>query len=85
MYTRVLSACPFLGGLSSFGVSFIGHLNAVINLCSCGRSWYEGQFTESCRECSGFAMHRPCPICRGHCGKMWQRNVDMVSLSRGYK
>ena len=24
MYTRVLLACPLLGGLSSFGVSFVG-------------------------------------------------------------
>ena len=39
LYTRVLSACPLLGGSSSFGVSFIGRftvmraLMLVINLC----------------------------------------------------
>ena len=31
MYTRVLSACPLLGGLSSFGASFIGGLTVLIS------------------------------------------------------
>ena len=30
VYTRVLSACPLLGGLSSFGVSFIGDFTVSI-------------------------------------------------------
>ena len=33
MYTRVLLACPLLGGLvqTSFGVSFIGGFTVIIN------------------------------------------------------
>ncbi len=49
-------------------------------VCSCGRSWYSGEFSPECQECDGYAMHRPCPICHGYCGKMWQRNVEMVRL-----
>ena len=33
MYTRVLSACPLLGGLSSFRVFFIGGFTVLQSKC----------------------------------------------------
>ena len=49
-------------------------------LCSCGCAWCDGEASDSCVECGGFAMYRPCPLCHGECGALWTRSVDMVRL-----
>uniref|UniRef100_A0A8W8MU91 Protein pinocchio n=2 Tax=Magallana gigas TaxID=29159 RepID=A0A8W8MU91_MAGGI len=41
----------------------------------CGKCWYDGNSSQSCRECGGFPLQRPCPICDGRCKKIWTRNV----------
>jgi hypothetical protein len=45
----------------------------------CGECWYDTKSTPGCRECEGFPMTRPCPICNGQCNEIWSRNVKLVS------
>ncbi len=46
--------------------------------CStCLAEWEQGEFTENCLECGGFAMTRSCPNCSGKCGAIWKRQVSM--------
>ena len=54
-------------------------LCAFQSLYSCGSSWYQGAWSEGCKECGGFPMKRPCCICEGKCCAVWTRNIDMVS------
>lgn len=42
---------------------------------NCGADWGNGQVTESCAECGGFALVRSCPVCSGRCGAIWRRAV----------
>lgn len=44
----------------------------------CGKCWYDGNSSQTCRECGGFPLQRPCPICDGRCKKIWTRNVKSV-------
>lgn len=48
-------------------------------LYSCGVSWYDGEWSQGCPECGEGAMQLPCPICKGRCGRVWRRDVEMVS------
>ncbi|KAJ8322102.1 hypothetical protein KUTeg_000573 [Tegillarca granosa] len=34
-------------------------------------------FTADCRECGGYPLTRPCPLCDGQCTTVWQRNVKL--------
>ncbi|XP_046375309.1 protein pinocchio-like [Haliotis rufescens] len=43
----------------------------------CGKVWFDNVFTANCKECGNFAMTRPCPICKGQCGRVWNRNLKM--------
>ena len=43
----------------------------------CGECWYDTKSTPGCRECEGFPMTRPCPICNGQCNEIWSRNVKL--------
>jgi O-acetyl-ADP-ribose deacetylase (regulator of RNase III) len=43
---------------------------------SCGADWSAGEFGTDCRECDGGALQRPCPICGGECGRLWQRAIS---------
>lgn len=40
---------------------------------SCGADWSGGAFTPGCGECGGGAMQRPCLLCDGSCGAVYQR------------
>ena len=48
-------------------------------LYSCGMSWYDGEWSQGCPECGEGAMQLPCPICKGRCGRVWRRDVELVS------
>ncbi len=39
----------------------------------CTANWSQDEFTAGCDECGGGAMRRPCIICGGRCGKVWDR------------
>jgi len=40
---------------------------------SCGANWSTGAFGDSCEECGGGAMERPCIVCGGRCGEISTR------------
>ncbi len=45
-------------------------------ICSlCGADWRAGHFSNSCVECDGGAMDRPCLACNGACGARSLRSV----------
>ncbi|KAK3087309.1 hypothetical protein FSP39_004510 [Pinctada imbricata] len=41
----------------------------------CGQCWYDGKYTPDCRECGGYSLTRPCPVCNGQCKTVWSRDV----------
>jgi hypothetical protein len=48
---------------------------APIPCPSCGADWAAGEVQPECPCCGGFAMRRPCPVCGGRCGAIWERAV----------
>ncbi len=38
--------------------------------------WGAGEVGPECECCGGFALERPCPICAGQCGAVWQWAVQ---------
>ncbi|XP_072176132.1 uncharacterized protein [Diadema setosum] len=46
---------------------------------SCHANWYHGNSSPDCKECDGYSMTRPCPVCRGdeRCSATWRRDVAM--------
>jgi hypothetical protein len=51
----------------------------VFCTCSCGVRWYNGEWSHGCPECGEGAMQLPCPICKGRCGRVWRRDLELVS------
>lgn len=52
---------------------------------TCEANWSAGQFSEHCRECDGGALQRPCLICGGECGRLWQRAIsDSHDMALGH-
>lgn len=45
----------------------------------CGVSWHEDHVSLDCRECGGYSLERPCPLCDGRCSNVWKRDLTMVS------
>jgi len=43
---------------------------------TCWSPWLEAVSRADCMECGGFPLQRPCPVCKGKCGKIWQRDVE---------
>ena len=43
---------------------------------SCGADWSAGKYAQTCAECDGGAMQRPCYICGGRCGMLNLRAVS---------
>lgn len=41
----------------------------------CGSNWSANEIGSSCRTCGGYALFRPCPVCGGKCGAIWERAV----------
>lgn len=39
----------------------------------CGALWYANESKQDCRTCGGYSMLRPCPMCGGQCGAIWDR------------
>ncbi|XP_076059936.1 protein pinocchio isoform X2 [Oratosquilla oratoria] len=53
-------------------------LRSEMNSChTCGVSWNESQVSLDCRECGGYTLSRPCPMCDGKCSTMWRRDISM--------
>ncbi|XP_074656797.1 uncharacterized protein LOC141910007 [Tubulanus polymorphus] len=51
----------------------------MVNTCSsCHACWLYQQITADCRECGGFAIQRPCPVCDGRCMQTWTRDPKMT-------
>jgi hypothetical protein len=44
----------------------------------CGVSWHEDHVSLDCRECGGYSLERPCPLCDGRCNSVWKRDLTMV-------
>jgi len=48
-----------------------------LNTCgTCWSPWLDLLSCDDCMECGGFPLVRPCPVCKGKCGKTWQRDVE---------
>jgi O-acetyl-ADP-ribose deacetylase (regulator of RNase III) len=43
---------------------------------TCGANWSDGNYRTDCQECDGGALQRPCLICGGDCGRLWQRAIS---------
>ncbi|KAK4319165.1 hypothetical protein Pmani_009884 [Petrolisthes manimaculis] len=53
-------------------------LRSQYNSCyTCGVSWSDNHVSLDCRECGGYSLERPCPLCDGKCGNSWRRDVSM--------
>lgn len=42
---------------------------------NCGANWSQGQYSPGCPQCGGGALERACLVCKGRCGRRWQRAV----------
>lgn len=52
------------------------NIRSHYNSCyTCGVSWREEHISLDCSECGGYAMHRPCARCNGHCEGVWDRDL----------
>ncbi|KAK3876320.1 hypothetical protein Pcinc_018886 [Petrolisthes cinctipes] len=53
-------------------------LRSQYNSCyTCGVSWSDNHVSLDCRECGGYSLERPCPLCDGKCRNSWRRDVSM--------
>ncbi|XP_011347385.1 protein pinocchio isoform X2 [Ooceraea biroi] len=60
----------------------IEELRAQLNSCfTCGVSWSEEHVSLDCRECGGYSLQRPCPLCDGRCHTAWKRDLTMSHAS----
>eukprot|EP00730_Choanoeca_flexa_P013508 TRINITY_DN5398_c0_g1_i2.p1 TRINITY_DN5398_c0_g1~~TRINITY_DN5398_c0_g1_i2.p1 ORF type:complete len:149 (+),score=20.37 TRINITY_DN5398_c0_g1_i2:51-497(+) len=56
---------------------------AHIHRCStCGQVWYHQRYSQGCPECGDAAMTKPCPLCSGRCGGVWERDTSMSNSFR---
>lgn len=42
---------------------------------TCGVSWHQEHISLDCSECGGYALHRPCLRCNGHCEGVMDRDL----------
>lgn len=42
---------------------------------ACGSDWGMAEARGDCPVCDGWALVRPCPVCEGRCGALWDRAV----------
>ncbi|PSN35128.1 hypothetical protein C0J52_26103 [Blattella germanica] len=67
---------------SDTAVLSIEELRLQLNSCfTCGVSWHEDHVSLDCRECGGYSLERPCPMCDGRCSSMWKRDLTMSHAS----
>lgn len=53
-------------------------LRSQFNSCyTCGVSWSDNHVSLDCRECGGYSLKRPCPLCDGKCHSSWRRDISM--------
>ncbi|XP_071517490.1 protein pinocchio isoform X3 [Panulirus ornatus] len=53
-------------------------LRSQFNSCyTCGVSWSDNHVSLDCRECGGYSLERPCPLCDGKCRNSWRRDISM--------
>nr|XP_053629428.1 protein pinocchio-like isoform X1 [Cherax quadricarinatus] len=53
-------------------------LRSQFNSCyTCGVSWSDNHVSLDCRECGGYSLERPCPLCDGKCHSSWRRDISM--------
>lgn len=50
----------------------------MVSCFSCGVTWTDDHVSLDCRECGGYSLERPCPLCDGECGVVWKRDFTMV-------
>ncbi|PNF25087.1 Protein pinocchio, partial [Cryptotermes secundus] len=67
---------------NSDAVLSIEELRLQLNSCfTCGVSWHEDHVSLDCRECGGYSLERPCPLCDGRCNSVWKRDLTMSHAS----
>ncbi|KDR06403.1 hypothetical protein L798_04000 [Zootermopsis nevadensis] len=67
---------------NSDAVLSIEELRLQLNSCfTCGVSWHEDHVSLDCRECGGYSLERPCPLCDGRCSNVWKRDLTMSHAS----
>ncbi|WP_133487720.1 hypothetical protein [Aliiroseovarius marinus] len=48
----------------------------VTHYCpECGSNWSANEAGTDCETCGGYALFRPCSVCGGACGAIWERAV----------
>lgn len=50
----------------------------MVSCFSCGVTWTDDHVSLDCKECGGYSLERPCPLCDGKCGVIWKRDFTMV-------
>lgn len=50
----------------------------MVSCFSCGVTWTDDHVSLDCKECGGYSLERPCPLCDGKCGVTWKRDFTMV-------
>jgi len=49
----------------------------MVSCFSCGVTWTDDHVSLDCKECGGYSLERPCPLCDGKCGVIWKRDFTM--------
>ncbi|XP_049775453.1 protein pinocchio isoform X2 [Schistocerca cancellata] len=72
----------YFGAAASEPVLSIEELRLQLNSCfTCGVSWQEEHVSLDCRECGGYSLERPCPLCDGRCDSVWKRDLTTSHAS----
>ncbi|WP_157440767.1 hypothetical protein [Aestuariivita boseongensis] len=74
----------FLGGLAveyageaAFARTFeIGGDLGDVYCAECQSNWSDGKTGEGCVTCGDWPLARPCPVCSGACGEVWDRAIQ---------
>lgn len=56
-------------------LTFVSAAGARFFCHTCQSEWTAGRFSWPCDECGGGAMTKPCELCLGHCGTLFQRKT----------
>ncbi|GLG92452.1 Uncharacterized protein GBIM_00150 [Gryllus bimaculatus] len=82
MSRSIGSSLEEIGFFGGEAVLSIEELRLQLNSCfTCGVSWYEDHVSLDCRECGGYSLERPCPLCDGQCSAVWKRDLTMSHAS----
>jgi hypothetical protein len=84
-YTSVADFLIWLKEEQAFVAALLDEVYPTHSCSNCGSNWSEGRSGLGCQTCGGFGLQRPCPICGGICGAMWNRSIlDSVDTGEAH-